>query len=208
MDLKIIEDKARSSALQQIETMFKKPSDLARTDEYIERNRKAKDTADYNLKILLRSNASALEGELDVISKISSNVSDIKTAFVKIKNNLDVAKNIELGDVRLAVLDFSEKIQCNEVFTQLSQLKLKLDDISRCIDNDNLLEAHCHLRKIEEYRDCCYFELHQLPSIFVNEKMLIWNYFDGVKCVSDKLLKRLKSILSETLQIVQKNICG
>lgn len=206
MDLSQLEAEARLAALTDIKNMLQRPGQLEKVEQYKHRVGRKKASVDALLKTGMQNQ---LDGVRVGLKQLETCLTDVKDIVGRVKDVDGLLQNVPvIYDVLEPVRD--ENTKHSQYATAMENLKnifnvqSSVEKTTLLIEEDKLLNAHQCLAELENSRDDLLYELHKQPKQHASDKITLKRHFEKVETVSKALEKKIRLILSRTLNTVRK----
>uniref|UniRef100_A0A1I8PFZ9 Amine oxidase domain-containing protein n=2 Tax=Stomoxys calcitrans TaxID=35570 RepID=A0A1I8PFZ9_STOCA len=206
MDLKQCEEEARQAALKDIINMFQRSDQLEKLEQYRQRVARQKASVEALLKSGLQNQLDGVRVGLEQLKTCLQDVREFKRSMGVVEQLMQGVPEIyeALQDVRKENIKYSQLATAVKNLGLIYNVEASVQQTMTLIEEDNLLYAHQSLTELENARDDLLDELHMQPKQHVSDKITFKRHFEKFDTVSQALEKKLRFILSRTLETVRK----
>ncbi|XP_013114541.2 spermine oxidase isoform X1 [Stomoxys calcitrans] len=206
MDLKQCEEEARQAALKDIINMFQRPDQLEKLEQYRQRVARQKASVEALLKSGLQNQLDGVRVGLEQLKTCLQDVREFKRSMGVVEQLMQGVPELyeALQDVRKENIKYSQLATAVKNLGLIYNVEASVQQTMTLIEEDNLLYAHQSLTELENARDDLLDELHMQPKQHVSDKITFKRHFEKFDTVSQALEKKLRFILSRTLETVRK----
>ncbi|KAL9920591.1 exocyst complex component Sec6 isoform 1-T1 [Glossina fuscipes fuscipes] len=206
MDLQELEEEARQAALKDIKNMLPRPGQLEKVEQYRHRVARKKASVEALLKTGMQNQLEGVRVGLKQLKTCMEDVCEVGERMSKVEKLMQGVPEIyeALEDVREENTKHSQYATAMENLKHIFNVEASVQKTMSLIDEDKLLNAHQSLADLENSRDDLLYELHKQPKQHASDKITLKRHFEKVDTVSQALEKKLRLILSRTLNTVRK----
>ncbi|XP_016940921.3 exocyst complex component 3 [Drosophila suzukii] len=206
MDLQQLEEQARQAALKDIQNMLQRPGQLEKVEQYRHRVARKKASEEALLKTGMQSQLDGVRVGLKQLETCMQDVREVRRRMDEVERLLRVVPEVydALEVVREENTKHSQYATAMENLKHIFNVDASVQKTMALIEDDKLLNAHQCLADLENSRDDLLYELHKQPKQHASDKITLKRHFEKVDTVSQELEKRLRLILSRTLNTLRK----
>lgn len=206
MDLQQLEEEARQAALKDIKNMLQRPGQLEKVDQFLHRVARKKASVEALLKTGMQNQLDGVRVGLKQLETCLQDVKEVRQRMQEVDRLLEGVPDIydALEVVREENTKHSQYATAMENLKHIFNVEASVSKTMTLIDEDKLLNAHQCLADLENSRDDLLYELHKQPKQHASDKITLKRHFETVDTVSQALEKKLRLILSRTLNTVRK----
>ncbi|XP_011178848.1 exocyst complex component 3 [Zeugodacus cucurbitae] len=206
MDLQQLEEEARQAALKEIKNMLQRPGQLEKVDQFRHRVARKKASVEALLKTGMQNQLDGVRVGLKQLETCLQDVKEVRQRMQEVDRLLEGVPDIydALEVVREENTKHSQYATAMENLKHIFNVEASVSKTMNLIDEDKLLNAHQCLADLENSRDDLLYELHKQPKQHASDKITLKRHFETVDNVSQALEKKLRLILSRTLNTVRK----
>ncbi|XP_064548017.1 exocyst complex component 3 [Drosophila montana] len=206
MDLQQLEEEARQAALKDIQNMLQRPGQLEKVEQYRHRIARKKASVEALLKTGMQNQLEGVRVGLKQLVTCMQDVREVRRRMVEVERLLVGVPEIydALEVVREENTKHSQYATAMENLKHIFNVDASVQKTMALIDEDKLLNAHQCLADLENSRDDLLYELHKQPKQHASDKITLKRHFEKVDQVSQALEKKLRLIISRTLNTVRK----
>ena len=196
---------AIDDAVIEVAELLKDGKSLDMIEQHIYRMRRKKDMVETRLKEAVEAQLRGVRTGLFNLQKVMREANDICTSM-KTVNSLYGDLSNQLGDNAKEIRDtrivHREHALLNSYLQNIYNFK---DDVKKAHDylsNDDLLQAHEILMKLEDCRDGIYKEVMD-ENIDDEKRLVVEEFFSGLVDLNNEFLKKIKFFLNKALNSVR-----
>ncbi|TDG50776.1 hypothetical protein AWZ03_002765 [Drosophila navojoa] len=206
MDLQQLEEEARQAALKDIQNMLQRPGQLEKVEQYRHRIARKKASVEALLKTGMQNQLEGVRVGLKQLETCMLDVREVRRRMAEVERLLQGVPEIydALEVVREENTKHSQYATAMENLKHIFNVDASVQKTMALIDEDKLLNAHQCLADLENSRDDLLYELHKQPKQHASDKITLKRHFEKVDQVSQALEKKLRLIISRTLNTVRK----
>ncbi|XP_017867250.1 PREDICTED: exocyst complex component 3 [Drosophila arizonae] len=206
MDLQQLEEEARQAALKDIQNMLQRPGQLEKVEQYRHRIARKKASVEALLKTGMQNQLEGVRVGLKQLETCMQDVREVRRRMGEVERLLQGVPEIydALEVVREENTKHSQYATAMENLKHIFNVDASVQKTMALIDEDKLLSAHQCLADLENSRDDLLYELHKQPKQHASDKITLKRHFEKVDQVSQALEKKLRLIISRTLNTVRK----
>ncbi|EDW57162.1 exocyst complex component 3 [Drosophila virilis] len=206
MDLQQLEEEAHQAALKDIQNMLQRPGQLEKVEQYRHRIARKKASVEALLKTGMQNQLEGVRVGLKQLVTCMQDVREVRRRMVEVERLLVGVPEIydALEVVREENTKHSQYATAMENLKHIFNVDASVQKTMALIDEDKLLNAHQCLADLENSRDDLLYELHKQPKQHASDKITLKRHFEKVDQVSQALEKKLRLIISRTLNTVRK----
>ncbi|EDW02368.1 exocyst complex component 3 [Drosophila grimshawi] len=206
MDLQQLEEEARQAALKDIQNMLQRPGQLEKVEQYRHRIARKKASVEALLKTGMQNQLEGVRVGLKQLETCMQDVREVRRRMVEVERLLEGVPEVydALEVVREENTKHSQYATAMENLKHIFNVDASVQKTMALIDEDKLLNAHQCLADLENSRDDLLYELHKQPKQHASDKITLKRHFEKVDQVSQALEKKLRLIISRTLNTVRK----
>ncbi|XP_037941755.1 exocyst complex component 3 [Teleopsis dalmanni] len=206
MDLKQLEAEARQGAFKDIKNMLQRSGQLEKVDQYCNRVARKKASLDALLKTGMQNQLDGVRVGLKQLEACLQDTREVRNRMEEVDKLLQLVPDIydALEVVREENTKHSQYATAMENLKHIFNVESSVQKTMTLIEEDKLLNAHQCLADLENSRDDLLYELHKQPKQHASDKITLKRHFEKVETVSQALEKKLRLILSRTLNTVRK----
>lgn len=206
MDLQQLEEEARQAALKDIQNMLQRPGQLEKVEQYRHRIARKKASVEALLKTGMQNQLEGVRVGLKQLETCMQDVREVQRRMVEVERLLEGVPDVydALEVVREENTKHSQYATAMENLKHIFNVDASVQKTMALIDEDKLLNAHQCLADLENSRDDLLYELHKQPKQHASDKITLKRHFEKVDQVSQALEKKIRLILSRTLNTVRK----
>ncbi|CAH0561855.1 unnamed protein product [Brassicogethes aeneus] len=207
LNMKEAEASAKEKATRQVITMFQRPGQIEKIEQYKRRVARQKASFEALSKSASQKQIDGVRKALTMLKKCSETVKEINGSVQGLNKLFDVVPVLynSLNEVRDENMRHSQYVTAIENHKHIFTMPASVEKTKQWINEAKLLHTHQSLRDLETSRDDLLFELHKLPNQSVHDKSMLKAYFSEVEVLSQLLEKQMRIILSRTLNTVRKD---
>ncbi|XP_061394203.1 exocyst complex component 3-like [Musca vetustissima] len=206
MDLQQLEEEARQAALKDIKNMLQRPGQLEKVEQYRHRVARKKASVEALLKTGMQNQLEGVRVGLKQLKTCLEDVREVKRSIKEVEKLMQGVPELydALEDVREENTKHSQLATAVENIKHIFNVETSVQKTMALIDEDKLLNAHQCLADLESARDDLLYELHKQPKQHASDKITLKRHFEKIDTVAQALEKKLRLILSRTLNTVRK----
>ncbi|EDW08292.1 exocyst complex component 3 [Drosophila mojavensis] len=206
MDLQQLEEEARQAALKDIQNMLQRPGQLEKVEQYRHRIARKKASVEALLKTGMQNQLEGVRVGLKQLETCMQDVREVRRRMGEVERLLQGVPEIydALEVVREENTKHSQYATAMENLKHIFNVDASVQKTMALIEEDKLLSAHQCLADLENSRDDLLYELHKQPKQHASDKITLKRHFEKVDQVSQALEKKLRLIISRTLNTVRK----
>ncbi|KAM8711410.1 hypothetical protein ACLKA7_000533 [Drosophila subpalustris] len=206
MDLQQLEEEARQAALKDIQNMLQRPGQLEKVEQYRHRIARKKASVEALLKTGMQNQLEGVRVGLKQLETCMQDVREVRRRMDEVERLLEGVPDVydALEVVREENTKHSQYATAMENLKHIFNVDASVQKTMALIDEDKLLNAHQCLSDLENSRDDLLYELHKQPKQHASDKITLKRHFEKVDTVSQALEKKIRLILSRTLNTVRK----
>ncbi|XP_073846464.1 exocyst complex component 3-like [Musca autumnalis] len=206
MDLQQLEEEARQAALKDIKNMLQRPGQLEKVEQYRHRVARKKASVEALLKTGMQNQLEGVRVGLKQLKTCLADVRELKRSINEVENLMQGVPELydALEDVREENTKHSQLATAVENIKHIFNVETSVQKTMALIEEDKLLNAHQCLADLENARDDLLYELHKQPKQHASDKITLKRHFEKIDTVAQALEKKLRLILSRTLNTVRK----
>lgn len=206
MDLQQLEEEARQAALKDIKNMLQRPGQLEKVEQYCHRVARKKASVEALLKTGMQNQLEGVRVGLKQLKTCLEDVKEVSQTMAEVERLMQGVPEIydALEDVREENTKHSQYATAVENLKHIFNVEVSVQKTMTLIEEDKLLNAHQCLAELENARDDLLYELHKQPKQHASDKITLKRHFEKIDTVSQALEKKLRLLLSRTLNTVRK----
>lgn len=206
MELQQLEEEAKQAALKDLKNMFQRPGQLEKVEQYHHRVARKKASADALLKTGLQNQLEGVRVGFKQLKTCREDVQEVRKRTEHVEKLLVMVPEIydALEEVRDENTKHSQYATAMENLKHIFNVEASVLKTMNLIEEDKLLNAHQCLADLENSRDDLLYELHKQTKQHASDKITLKRHFEKVDTVSQAMEKKMRLILSRTLNTVRK----
>lgn len=206
MDTDQLHRDADKAALEYYAKILKNPKQLEKIKQLKTFTSFKKNVKEEVLETEIKNQLDGITLGMEKLRQAIDDAVEVKTLLNQTKQSLTALPTLdyELKGVRSTHIQHSEFTTASENIKHLFSISDNIEKAKQWIKEGKLLHAHQCLVELEQSRDEILLEIRKLPNQTIDDILLLNSYFKNVKNVSDMMEKKIKLILSRTLNTVRK----